>query len=240
MPNYRKEIYSGDVLEIEEYYSPREVGAKIPRGKNKNITPEQMAEANLHRARKHLARLINTNFKEGDLFISLTYRKAVAYEVGKRELAKFFRRVREWRKRHNYSPVKYIGVSEIGERGREHHHIVMSAHDVEHITKLWKLGRVIVSKLEPGGDYTGLANYITKECIEGRGKRWTASRNLDQPVVIQKEIKKKPARLNPPKGYIVVMQTQYYSEDTGDTRYLKAIRIGGYDYAYGKDGKLKE
>lgn len=240
MPNYRTEIYSGDVVEIEEYYCPRPVGVYIPRGTNKNVTPEQMAECNLMRARKKLARLVNTNFKEGDLFITLTYRRAVTVEEGKSELAKFFRRVREYRKRHGLSPAKYIGVSETGERGREHHHIVMSSHNTEHITTLWKLGRAIVSKLEPGGDYTGLANYITKECIAGRGKRWTASRNLMQPVVVRKEIKKKTVKINPPKGYTVVMQTQYYSVETGETRYLKAVRIGGYDYAYGKDGKLKE
>ena len=233
MPNYRKVIYSGDVVEIEEYFSPRRAGENIHRGANKNMTSEQQAEWNLQRARKKLARLINANFKEGDLFITLTHRNAVSADDGKRELAKFFRRVREYRKRHSLPELKYIGVSETGKRGREHHHIVMSEHDVSHISKLWKLGRVITSRLEPGGDYTGLANYITKETDGGRRKRWCSSRNLDKPTVIVKEIKKVTKSFEPPKGYVVVHQNVYYSEITGSMRYLRAVRIGGYDYARG-------
>ncbi len=240
MPQYRKYIYSGDVLEVEEYFSPRKAGKTLPRGRNKNLTREQQAEWNLIRARKNLARLINTNFGEGDLFISLTHRKAVSEEKGKKELSKFFRRVREYRKRHKLPELKYIGVTECGELGREHHHVVMSAHDIEHISKLWKLGRVITSKLEPGGDYTGLANYITKETAERYKNRWCASRNLEKPRVVRREVMRKAAEsrrnsLKAPKGYTVVMFNRYFSYETGEMLYLKAIRNGGYDYAFGDD-----
>ena len=240
MPNYRRYIYSGDVLEIEEYFSPRKAGDTISRGRNKNLTREQQAECNLIRARKQLSRLVNTNFGIGDLFITLTHRKAVSEEVGKKELAKFFRRVREYRKRHKMPELKYVGVTECGELGREHHHVVMSAHDIEHISKLWKLGRVITSKLEPGGDYTGLANYITKETAERYKNRWCASRNLEKPRVVRREISAKRKNITAPKGYKIVMFNRYFSVKTGETVYLKAIKIGGYDYAYGNGSEKDE
>ncbi len=104
-----------------------------------------------------------------------------------------------------------------------------------------ELGRVVlpmeISQLEPGGDYTGLARYITKENIKEYEKRWTTSRNLEQPKVMVKKLgsvkpKKKPQA---PKGYVVVESSEYFSEDIGAVRYLKAIRLGGYDYGAGKE-----
>ena len=37
-----------------------------------------------------------------------------------------------------------------------------------------------------------------------------------------------------PKNYRVVEEINYYSDMTGFTRYMKAIRIGGEDYGEGK------
>ena len=73
-------------------------------------------------------------------------------------------------------PLKYVAVTESKDK-RLHHHIVINKMDMEKVIDLWKHGRVIVSRLEPEGDYTGLANYITKESGESKGKRWKQSRN---------------------------------------------------------------
>ena len=52
---------------------------------------------------------------------------------------------------------------------------------LKELTELWGLGRVMISRLEPGGDYTGLAFYITKENYKEYGRRWNGSRNLEKP-----------------------------------------------------------
>lgn len=44
----------------------------------------------------------------------------------------------------------------------------------------------------------------------------------------------KSRRLRVPKNYRVVEEINYYSDMTGFTRYMKAIRIGGEDYGEGK------
>lgn len=37
MPKYRKKIRSGDVYEVEEFYSPRTIGKKYERGQGAKI-----------------------------------------------------------------------------------------------------------------------------------------------------------------------------------------------------------
>ena len=89
----------------------------------------------------------------------------------------------------------------------------------------------MVSKLEPGGDYTGLAVYVMKEGTEPQKRRWRASKNLDKPVVKIKKLKADRGRkLYPPKGYRVVESYEYYSAYSGVASYLKAVRDGGTDY----------
>ena len=131
--------------------------------------------------------------------------------------------------------LKYIYVIETGKKGREHLHMIINDMDVtlKELTELWGLGRVMISRLEPGGDYTGLAFYITKENYKEYGRRWNGSRNLEKPKETVTEVVKS-RRLRVPKNYRVVEEINYYSDMTGFTRYMKAIRIGGEDYGEGK------
>lgn len=238
MPRYRKHIWAGDVYECEEYFSPRAIGKKYNRGQNELLTSEEQKERNLRIARRKLSRLINANFKQGDLFITVTYRSRVAHDDIKRELRNFLSRLRHKRKKMGLSAIKYIVVTEKEEK-REHHHLLINAMDItlKELTKLWGLGRVMISQIEPGGDYTGLARYITKENVKEYEKRWTTSRNLLQPKVVVKKLKSVKPKKRPqaPKGYVVVESSEYFSEDIGAVRYLKAIKIGGEDYGAGKE-----
>ena len=238
MPRYRKHIWAGDVYECEEYFSPRAIGKKYNRGQNELLTSEEQKERNLKIARRKLSRLINTNFRQGDLFITLTYRKRLSREEIKRELRNFLDRLRRWRKKRGISALKYIVVTET-ESGREHHHFLANSMDItlKELTELWGNGRVMISQLEPGGDYTGLARYITKENVKEYEKRWTTSRNLEQPKVVVKKMKSVKPKKRPqaPKGYSVVESSEYFTEDIGAVRYLKAIKIGGEDYGAGKE-----
>lgn len=235
MPFYRTKIKSGDVLEVEEYFSLREQGKKIPRRKGK-FMPSSLRQMNLNDAnsRKKLRRLINTNFKKGDLWIRLSYENLVDFEQALKELRNFIRRIDYRRKKKGLKPLKYIAVTETedkdGEPVRIHHHIIMQEMNVYELKSLWALGWVDVRWLYPDGDYEKLANYMTKTARKAHAKRWSQSRNLDRPSVEYQVVKRSPDILKPPKGYIAIEQT-YSATEAGMVKYLRAVRIGGADYS---------
>lgn len=240
MPRYLKRIWAGDVYEEKIYFSPRERGMSFERGAKENLSSEEMAEYNCLEARRKCARMVNANFRQGDLFLTLTFRERVDVENALRLFRNFISRLKRLRKRKGYSELKYLYVVE-SKRKREHIHLLINKMDLsmKEISEVWGLGRVMVSILEPGGDYTGLAYYITKENYKEYGKRWSGSRNLEKPKVkvtlVSEE--KKTKRLRVPKNYKVIEEVQYYSEITGHTRYVRAVKIGGEDYGNGKEGK---
>lgn len=184
--------------------------------------------------------MVNANFRQGDLFLTLTFRERVDVENALRLFRNFISRLKRLRKRKGYSELKYLYVVE-SKRKREHIHLLINKMDIsmKELSEVWGLGRVMVSILEPGGDYTGLAYYITKENYKEYGKRWSGSRNLEKPKVkvtlVSEE--KKTKRLRVPKNYKVIEEVQYYSEITGHTRYVRAVKIGGEDYGNGKEGE---
>ena len=239
MPKYLKRIWAGDVYEEKIYFSPRERGISCERAAKENLSTEKMAEYNCMAAKRRCARMVNANFRQGDLFLTLTFRERVDVENALRLFRNFISRLKRLRKRKGYSELKYLYVVE-SKRKREHIHLLINKMDIsmKELSEVWGLGRVMVSILEPGGDYTGLAFYITKENYKEYGKRWSGSRNLEKPKVkvtlVSEE--KKTKRLRVPKNYKVIEEVQYYSEITGHTRYVRAVKIGGEDYGNGKEG----
>ena len=230
MPRYRRTIISGDVIEIEEFNCYSSQVKNYSRGMNINETDAEKAERNRRDSLKKLARLINCNFGKGDLFVTLTHRDRVNEKTADKELTNFLRRLKRWRMKHDLSDLKYVARTEC-EKKREHHHMIINDMPTEAIYDLWKLGRVMISRLEPGGDYTGLAIYVMKEGAEPQKRRWRASKNLAKPIVTIKKLKAdKGRKLYPPKGYKVVESYEYYSSYSGAASYLRAIKIGGTDY----------
>ena len=240
MPKYIKRIWAGDVYEEKIYFSPRERGISCERAAKENLSTEDMAEYNCLEAKRRCARMVNANFKEGDLFLTLTFRERVDIKTALRLFRNFIERLKRLRKRKGYAELKYLYVVERKNK-REHVHLIINKMDLtmKELKEVWGLGRVMVSILEPGGDYTGLAFYITKENYKEYGKRWSGSRNLEKPKVkvtlVSEE--KKTKRLRVPKNYKVIEEVQYYSEITGHTRYVRAVKIGGEDYGNGKEGE---
>jgi len=232
MPVYKTEYFSGDVYEAEIYFSPRVAGKNIPRGKNQNLSSEQQLERNLRNAQKKLSRLINTNFGFGDIFITLTYAEEPEETGAQKMMKKYIRRIRNLRRKNGVPELKYIAVTESGDK-RIHHHIIMSRLDYEAAIGLWDHGRVIISRMDQEVDYTGLAHYITKDTRKQSGKRWSQSKNLDKPKVVRKEVKRPKAKLRIPKGYKEIVREHYASEQLGEMQYLKAVKLGGMDYALG-------
>lgn len=239
MPRYRKIIKSGAVTEIEEYESIRTSGKRIPRSKNKNSTDEEQRERNRVNAQKHMCRLINANFGKNDLFYDLTYKgKEITREQAERDLDNFVERLRYHCKKRGIRMPKYVAVTEneFNREGRIHHHIVMQRVPMELIFDLWTKGNVGMQRVDPDSDYSGLANYISKEEPVPHKKRWKQSRGLKKPIVTKTLIvgRKQTERKIPcPKGYRVIERKMDYREETGMWQYAKFIKIGGMDFGMG-------
>ena len=224
MPKYRKKIRSGDVYEVEEFYSPRTIGKKYERGRSENLTSEEQAKRNLQIARKKITRSINANFNGDDYFVLLTYAAEVTMEQAKKE----------------FSKLKYIAVVETqGKKNRVHHHVVMNRFEglsmkeaAEILEDVWGKGTVLIKKLYKNQKDNRLASYLSKENIRKGAKRWSTSRNLKKPEVKLEVIKetKRKVSLRPPKGFDVIVQTEDYFAEIGWVRYMKAVRRGGMDY----------
>lgn len=190
MPYREKKIYSGKMLEIEIYpISKKE--RKKKRGKKEKVSLPKQKNLNDKNAKKHLIRLINTNFTDEDLAVHLTYTNKTlprSEEEARRDVANYLRRVKHFRNKKGLPPLKYIAVIEFREpeeteKGiRIHHHIIMNSLDRDIAEQLWGKGRANADRLKADEfGYEGLARYITKD--PKGSKRWTQSKNLKQPTI---------------------------------------------------------
>ncbi|SET56138.1 hypothetical protein SAMN05660297_02770 [Natronincola peptidivorans] len=190
MPYREKKIYSGGMLEVEIYPISKNQ-KKQPRAKKEKLSLPKQKKLNDKNAKKHLIRLINTNFTDKDLAVHLTYidkELPKSEEEARKDVTNYIRRVKHYRKKNGLETLKYIAVIEYKEKEEEgkevrlHHHIVMSGMDRDIVEELWTKGRANADRLKADEfGYEGLARYITKD---PRGsKRWTQSKNLKQPKV---------------------------------------------------------
>jgi len=185
-----KKIYSGDMLEIE-IYPISEMERRQPRKKKEKESAPKQKNLNDKNAKKHLIRLINNNFTDDDVSITLTYRNKdipESEEEAKKDVSNYLRRLKHHRIKNKLPPLKYIAVieykePEAGKRGvRIHHHIIINGMDRDIVEQLWTKGRANADRLKADDyGYEGLARYITKD--PKGSKRWTQSKNLKQPTV---------------------------------------------------------
>ena len=180
-----KIIQSGRYTEVDVYpVFPPQKG----RGKKKKPTTEVQEKLNEKYSKKKIAYLVNTNFTEDDIRLDLTYNKdhlPSDPEEAQHQVRLFIRRVIRARSKQGLPELKYIYVTEVGEKsGRVHHHIIMSGGmQISELARLWGKGYTTVKPLQFDPEYgcTALAEYIVKKPLFG--KRWYSSKNLKQPEV---------------------------------------------------------
>lgn len=191
MPYREKKIYSGNMLEVEIYPISFQERKQNRRKKERESLPKQR-NLNDKNAKKHLIRLLNTNFTDKDLSVTLTYDEdnLPKSEIeARKDVVNFLRRVKHYIKKNNLPELKYIAVIEYKEQKegkksiRIHHHIVMSGYiSRDKVEEIWKKGRANADRLKCDEfGYEGLARYISKD--PKGNKRWTQSRNLKQPII---------------------------------------------------------
>ena len=151
--------------------------------------------------------------------VKLTYRdeNLPAKRAGAiKNVRNFLKHLQEHRKARGQT-LKYIYATE-GKHGggRLHHHIVINAagDDMETVRSLWPYGDVVDFEYIGTYDYEQLARYITKESVEQRPvgtQMWTASRNLEKPIV-RSEYVDNDASLTVPLGCHILEKEERVSE----------------------------
>lgn len=223
---FKTTVKAGKTIEVTKSYTKR-VGATKRSGR-KQLTPEEMDKINELNAARKLRLKINANFKKGDPYITLTYRKDCrpnADEVKKNILKPFFDKLRAYYKKQG-TTLKYIIVTEYENKAIHHHLIVNDVDNIEKvINNLWVYGRPNYKYLDGTGQYKDLADYLIKETsktyrknkLEGKGakQRYSCSKNLIIPEPQTEVVKasKWLADPKPIKGYYVDQDTIFNGID---------------------------
>ena len=187
----RKTIRAGRLVWDVTYTVPRPNASKQERKRIREVTEEQIQRTNANTAQRKLEMLMATNFDEGDLVLTVTYRDADlpdSADVTRKHLGKVFSQMRAYRKARSLPDLKYIYVLE-GRHGdhRPHAHIIINAAggDLELMRSLWIWGDDIQLNYIRERGYDGWAGYLTKErreaSLNGK-KQFVGSRNLARPV----------------------------------------------------------
>jgi hypothetical protein len=190
-----KEIKAGDQLEVEIYPQFANMDDVPPEGRNiKKDNDKAQRNLNDKNARKYVERLINHNFGDNDLWMTLTYDDEHLPPDGDIDAAiknvqRYIRRVNYQRKKRGLPNCRYVYVTEYNPDAkiRWHHHLVMDGQmDMETVEGCWKQGsRNEVRKLQKDENgLSGMANYIVKEKKRVKSeKRWNSSQGLKEPDI---------------------------------------------------------
>lgn len=191
-----KEIKAGDQLEVEIYPQFKNMDEVPPEGRTTPSKDNSKAQRNLNdkNARKYVERLINENFSDKDLWITLTYDDEHLPPDGDVDAAiknvqNYIRRVNYQRKKRGLGKAKYVIVNAYNpeEEIRWHHHIVMDGDmDMDTVESCWKQSsRNEVRRLQTDeSGLTGMARYIVEEKNRIKSeKRWMSSQGLKNPDI---------------------------------------------------------
>lgn len=240
MQNCERVTRSGAVLE-KEYYpvseNIRNIGRSKPEPENVR-TPEEKARYNRYKSEKHFVRLINTNFRSGDYYVTLTYNDGhlpESYEEAQKNIDNYIRRLR-----YSNPNAKIVAVTGHGKStGRLHHHLIISGVSESDIISKWTFGSIIKAEplrehneyngIDHGEDFTALAVYMHKHTPEEyKGKRWKQTKNILQPIAEKpKKVRRVYSPDHPPKapqGYMLVEARKSEFYKSGYV-YFKYVRI---------------
>lgn len=214
---HRKLVYDfGSTIEVEENY-PSNYGAP-GKGRLKKIkaTPEQIKAQNRKNKEKRIRRKIKANFREEDIWLTLTYRKEERPESMKeatKDIRAFLDKLRRAYKKQGV-PLKWMLHTEIGSRGGIHHHLIINRVTDSDliIRRAWKKGGAHMDLLYEEGGFRKLAAYLAKE-PDSENKlqesRFSCSRNLKKPKLKKYLLKCWAKEPKPRKGYYIDKETYH-------------------------------
>lgn len=182
-----KTITSGKYVE-KEIYPLWKCKSNSPRGNKEKETNDKMKKLNKKNKAKEMTRLVNTNFTEEDLYITLSYKgKAPKIERAKKDMRNFLDRIKTWWKKNMPGKefkyifvIDYVDDPDKTKRTRIHHHLIMSGMDMDVVRSKWTLGRKTVERLQPDEKgFEAVATYMSNQSKTKYGR----SRNLKKPKI---------------------------------------------------------
>lgn len=193
-----KRTYCGeDYLEVDIIPLTQKHLRKRKRKRKTKISPPAQRSLNNKNSRRYFKQLVKANFKENDLYVTLTYKDKycpTTIEEAESEITKFIRRLNYRRKKEGLNNAKYLVVTEGNDRKRIHHHLIIENMDRDFVESLWTkrkdhLGYVTAKRIQVDQDrgIEVLASYLAKDPA-GR-KRWRSSQNLEKPVLTMNDSK---------------------------------------------------
>ena len=179
-----KTVTSGKIKEIEIYpeFTRTQIAKRSEMKEKKKRWQKNLNDKN---ARKYLQRLINANFGDHDIWMTLTYddeHMPESIERAQKNMNYYFKKVNRRRKKKGLNNAKYVYVTECSSRC--HHHVIIDGDlSMDELEEMWPYGRRNNTRRisKSSDDLTGLARYLAKD-PKGK-KRWSSSRNLKKPEV---------------------------------------------------------
>ncbi len=184
---YTEIIESGNLIEVGIFPFLSKPPKTSPATRR---TESRLCQKLLNRknSKRHLKRLVHSNFGNGDYFVTLTYSEDSlpnTLSEANKQVGNFFRRLNNSRK--NKGNIKYIYVTEYeeGDNGKRihHHALIDSSVSIEELEKKWRNGFINVVPIysDPEKYYSKIADYMMKS---PKGKKsYHPSRGLKQPII---------------------------------------------------------
>lgn len=202
-----KKIHCGENYMEVDLYSLSEFQIEIKKGKRskkKYVSLPKQEKMNDKNARRKLIQILETNFGEGDIFLTTTYKPKYipkSYDDAQRESRNYIRRIRDKMKALGIKEeLRYVVITSMREgKGNDepvryhHHYIISCGLDRDTLENLWRRKKKKGEKLgEPIGyanskriqedintGILGLANYLARHTSYKR--KWSCSQNLERP-----------------------------------------------------------
>ena len=184
-----------------------------------------------YRSREKIRRLAIMNFKEGDLFMTLTFGENMQdLKFANDELKKFFKRFR-----YKFgAEIPYLGVIEFQKRGAIHYHILVGMDlgiDFEdrevreakerEIGEMWGHGWVDLAQIDRTDNLGAyLVKYLSKDLGDDRlsgHKHYLCSKGLDHPETI----KDTTVYLDSLEGHYPTFTSEYRNDFCGNIKYME-------------------
>lgn len=197
-----KEITAGDQFEVEIYPEFTSMDQIPEEGRKKD---NRRAQKNLNdkNARKYVIRLINHNFGDRDIWLTLTYRPGEEpenMEDAIHNMQNYIGRINYRRKKKGMEIAKYVYITEFSPEAeiRWHHHVVMDGGlDMDTVEEVWTKGDRNRARRINRDEFglTGMSCYMTKEKNRKKNeRRWNSSKNLKKFQVRKVRSKRPEAR----------------------------------------------
>lgn len=243
---------SGRVVERSTVWVPEGTREVKRKPKRKGATTAQKQDENERQAEKRLARILNCNFRPGDVLLGPTFDETnwsalreraegmrekhpdateenLLVMAAEHEGELWIQRTRRaLAKEGRRELLRYVMVvsdmdGQTGEQKRIHLHAILPAWAEKNAAAAWKAGAVDVQHLREQDDFTPIARYLLRQ-VRRRpdAKKWRAAQNMDRPVVTVTNIPEGKV-LKAGKGEVVMHQNAVIP---GQPQYLRTVNMG--------------